>query len=324
MRDDFSGKRGGDAQRAGEAAATEIGLKHTDAGQKRLQLAQTAVALAERERGADGGGEGGVGVDLFGIERALEPAGVARIKVAAHRDGAIGWKMPETIDREPHSDRQPIRDGEQVEPLALVVEFYNRDALVGIACGKGGAFRRALAGCAAEVDGNAELRLGAQQRADGLVGDFAGEIPQGEVHAAHRIEHEASVVAAYAHGGIHAVPQRCDPLRGAVELLALERRTQQVGDDAARDLRRERGLRLAPAHKAVGQLDAHQSGLEVLRIENRVGGRPAVGAFAAERGRRTRGAARTRDVAGQSDGNSLDGLDAHGAKQRWAGGRSGG
>ena len=204
-----------------------------------------------------------MGCDIFGIERALEPTGIARIEVSAHRNGAIGRKMPETIDRELHSGRQPIRDGEEVLPLALVIELHDRDPLIGIARGKGGAFRRAVAGCAAEVNGNAELRLGAEQRADGFPSDLAGEVPQREVHATHRVEHEAAVLAAHPHRGIHAIPERRDPFRGAVELRALERRTQQVGDDAARDFRRERGLRLAPTHEAVGQLDAHQRGLEI-------------------------------------------------------------
>src|SRR5690606_24200623 len=95
----------------------------------------------------------------------------------------------------------------------------------------------------------------AQQPVDGFARRLADDVPQRDVHAAHRLEQEPALVAAQPHGREQRLPDDLDLAGvGAEELVA-----QEVVDYRHGYAGGYRRLGLAPPHDAGVGLDAHQA-----------------------------------------------------------------
>ena len=83
----------------------------------------------------------------------------------------------------------------------------------------------------------------AEQASDGFICSLAFDVPESDVDAAHRVEHEAGRLAAGAHAGVHPVPEHIDRSRIAAD----EHWSEEFEDELSRHLWCDRRLAFTPA-----------------------------------------------------------------------------
>ena len=97
----FAGKFG-EAQALGDARASQVRLEHTDGAfaEQRRHLITCAIALAQRQPGADGPCQTAVGDGVLGLQRAFKPQGGQLVQTAAELDGFGVVEPPQSVHRE--------------------------------------------------------------------------------------------------------------------------------------------------------------------------------------------------------------------------------